>query len=223
MNSKFLRLTEELNALDYFEKAVSFIREAENSDIAWKWVILSLHGALYGFAISACQGASSDSVLEGAKARLTKELRRLTNCSDSVLKGAKAQQKAHLIGFNRAIERCETLRGGKALVLSPEERKSICALKEFLRDEFEHFKPCNRSFRLNGIANVALDCIRVTETLATATSKWGKLDRDQRQRIKKLAAEARTLLLNSTLYLDLQQAHSHSTLASFWKTTNLAT
>ena len=170
MNSKFFSLTEELNSLDYFDKAVSFIRETQYSDIEWKWVVLSLHGALYGFAVSACQGTNAHSVLDN-------------------------KRRNHLISFNEAIKRCEAGRAGKALVLSSEERKSVRVLKKVLRDEFEHFKPCNHTFRLNGIAEVALNCIHVTETLATATSPWVKLDKHQRQRVKELGAEARTILL----------------------------
>lgn len=48
---KFLRLTEELNALDFFEKAVAFLRETDTSDVAWKWVVIGLHGAMYGFTV----------------------------------------------------------------------------------------------------------------------------------------------------------------------------
>ncbi len=57
---KWLRLTEEINALDYLEKASYYIRETEVDVYAWKWVILALFGALYGFAICACKGSSPD-------------------------------------------------------------------------------------------------------------------------------------------------------------------
>ena len=58
IRAKWLRLTEKTNALDYLEKAYDFIRQTETSVLAWKWVILALHGALYGFAICACQRAN---------------------------------------------------------------------------------------------------------------------------------------------------------------------
>lgn len=56
---KFLRINEETNAIDYLVKADSYIKEAEPSDIAWKWVTIALHGALYGFAIAASSGTDS--------------------------------------------------------------------------------------------------------------------------------------------------------------------
>ena len=62
IREKWLRLTEETNALDYLETAVGFIRETEKNRLAWKWVVLSLHSALYGFAICACQGTDYENV-----------------------------------------------------------------------------------------------------------------------------------------------------------------
>jgi hypothetical protein len=61
---KWLRFTEETNALDYLEKAYFFIRETEYNRTAWKWVILSLHGALYGFAICALKGTNPERVTD---------------------------------------------------------------------------------------------------------------------------------------------------------------
>ncbi len=61
---KWLRFTEETNALDYLEKAYFFIQETENNHTAWKWVILSLHGALYGFAICALKGTNPERVTD---------------------------------------------------------------------------------------------------------------------------------------------------------------
>ena len=197
VNPKFLRLTAELNALDYFEKAVAFIRETPNSDIAWKWVAISLHGALYGFFVSASYGTDCMAVLEG-------------------------KHKKYLIGFGEAQKRCEEGREGIALVVSPDERKSIDDLKRLLRDDFEHFHPRASSIGLHGITTLALNCIRVIETVATGGWVRVRLEVEQ-QHIKELAEEARTLLLKSPLHLDLQATPSDTALASASKPTNLAT
>lgn len=60
---QWLRLSEEKNAIDYLEKAAFFIKESSANHNQWKWVIIGLHGALYGFAIAACRGTDSRSVL----------------------------------------------------------------------------------------------------------------------------------------------------------------
>ncbi len=60
---KRLSLSEETNALDYLEQAYHYTQQTEKKDIAWKWVILRLHGALYGFTICACKGTNPDNVI----------------------------------------------------------------------------------------------------------------------------------------------------------------
>lgn len=49
IREKWLRFTAETNALDFLEQAGQFIQQTEPDIVAWKWVSLSLHGALYGF------------------------------------------------------------------------------------------------------------------------------------------------------------------------------
>jgi hypothetical protein len=185
MEPKYLHLTEESNALDYLEKAVSFIKQTTTSDIAWKWVILSLHGALYGFAISACRGTNSDSVIKPTRTK----------------SGTPPRQQ--LISFDEALKRCCKKSGcvTNPLRLSGQEEKSISFLKQFLRNKFEHYVPCHWSIGLAGFPNMAIDCLHVVRTLATETSMWVHLDPEDRKRITTLTAEADGILLNSPLWL----------------------
>ena len=67
LQPKFIRFTTETNALDYLERAGEFIAQVESNPRAWKWVILCLHSALYGFAISACKSTDSESVVKTTK------------------------------------------------------------------------------------------------------------------------------------------------------------
>jgi hypothetical protein len=67
ISPKWIRFTEETNALDYLERAGEFIKQTESNPSAWKWVILALHGALYGFAIAACKHTDYQSVVRGTK------------------------------------------------------------------------------------------------------------------------------------------------------------
>ena len=173
---RYLRLTEELNAFDFFEKTVLFLRETDKSDVAWKWVVIGLHGALYGFAVSACQGTDSSSVVE----------------------------KDHLISFDEALKRCEKGRAGNPLVLSLEERESVRWLKKILRNRFEHYRPCRWSIELHGFPTLVLNCVRVIETLATETSRSVHLNREQRAQLKQLAEEAKSIVRDSKLQAELR-------------------
>lgn len=182
MAPAILNLTEELNALDYFEKAVQFMREADQSAIAWKWVVIGLHGALYGFAVSACRGTDSSSVV----------------------------RKGHLISFDEAIKRCEEGRNGEPLPLSPDERESVRWLKKILRNRFEHYRPCHWSILLHGFPALSLNCVRIIERLAIKTSMWIHLEQDERTRLNQLVEEAIVLLQSSKLQADLRASDTHS-------------
>jgi hypothetical protein len=58
-----LRTNELDNAIDYLEKAAYYFNNRD--DNYWfKWMIISLHGALYGFSVCAIKGTSTERVLE---------------------------------------------------------------------------------------------------------------------------------------------------------------
>ena len=139
VRAKWLRLTEETNALDYLEKANSFILLADRDPIAWKWVILCLHTALYGFAICALRGTNPDNVTYTTK---------------------KGQQK--LITFGDAIERCQNPQFmqmtimSRQLVLDEADREAVRLLKKTFRDNFEHFIPKGWSIEIHGFPEMAI-------------------------------------------------------------------
>lgn len=62
---EFFRIDETENAVDYLEKAGAF--HASRDPNRWKWLVISLHGALYGFAICAIQGTDPSRVTEVTK------------------------------------------------------------------------------------------------------------------------------------------------------------
>jgi hypothetical protein len=145
---QWLRLSEEENAIDYLEKAAFFIKESSANNNHWKWVIIGLHGALYGFAIAACRGTDSRSVLT---------------------------KKGRLISFWQALKRCEDpnhmkmLAHSKHLILSEKQKDSIKALKSEFRNEFEHFKPKGWSIEVHGMPEIAIDVLKVIRFLAFYT------------------------------------------------------
>jgi hypothetical protein len=58
MNKDFIIRTDELdNAIDYLEKAAFYYNNREDNH--WfKWLVISLHGALYGFGVCAVKGTN---------------------------------------------------------------------------------------------------------------------------------------------------------------------
>lgn len=181
--SRWVRVTDEANALDYLERAASFIRETEDNPIAWKWVVLALHGALYGFAVSACKGTDYCTVVRRTK------------------KGA-----GHLVSLDAALRMCKdeawmgTLHGGMPLKLSTNQEDSIRRLKQNLRNRFEHFSPGVWSIEIHGLPQIAIDVLEVISFLAVGTSRYQHLNQEQRRRVRSIVYRSKKLLRSSSLY-----------------------
>ena len=187
VKEKWLRLTEETNALDYLEKAFYYIRETEGSIIAWKWVILSLFGALYGFAICACKGSSPDWVT------------------------CKTKKGRKLIGFDEALKICQDPNRmkmfifSKHLKLSKNQKESIRKLHKDYRNYFEHYIPTTWSIEVHGMPQIALDVLAVIRFLALETGNCTCLTKTQIKRIKSIAFQSKKILKKSFLYTEARQ------------------
>ena len=85
MVKRSLVFSDETNALDYLKRGALFVREAAADDHAWKWVIISLHGALYGFAVCACKGTDYSTVTcqtKGGDRKLISFQQAIAACQD---------------------------------------------------------------------------------------------------------------------------------------------
>jgi len=179
----YLRITEETNALDYLIRAGDFIKETENNKLAWKWVILSLHGAIYGFAICASQGTNYESVTYKTK---------------------KGFQK--LISFDEALKRCQDktkmkmLIHSQYLILTDSQKQSINFAKKELRNKFEHYIPSGWSIEIHGLPEIAIDLLDVIRFLAIETKTYIHLNQTQIKKLKSVVFQSKKILKNSRLY-----------------------
>jgi len=186
IQAKWLRLTEETNALDYLEKAARFIRETEQNRLAWKWVVLALHGAICGFAICACQGTNYENVTVRTKAG-----------------------ELMLIPFGKALERCQDancmrmLIGSQPFVLTDSQKDSILRLKNGLRNKMEHYVPSGWSIEIHGMPQIAIDVLDVIRFLAVDTHTYIHLKQSQLKRIKSLVFQSKKFLRNTRLYQEI--------------------
>jgi hypothetical protein len=176
---KWLRLSEEKNAIDYLEKAAIFIKSVSENYNDWKWVIIGLHGALYGFAIAACRGTDSRSVVT---------------------------KKGHLISFWQALKRCQDPNHMKMLIhskhpiLTENQKGSIEALKSEFRNEFEHFKPKGWSIEIHGMPEIAIDVLEVIRFLALETNTYVHLNEDNQNLVEQLIENSIAILKDSELH-----------------------
>lgn len=186
IEGKFIKLTTEINALDFLEQACKFIKETEVNPLAWKWIIISLHGALYGFAICACKG---------------------TNPKNVTFETKKANK---LINFWEALKRCQdpsymrmTI-NSKHLKLSAQQKESIEILTSVFRNNFEHYIPKLWSIEIHGLPRITIDVLDVISFLALETGNYVNLETVQRKRVNSLICESKKNLLESQLFKELQ-------------------
>jgi hypothetical protein len=189
MDERYLSFTTETNALDYLDRAARFIREAVNDDTAWKWVIIALHGSLYGFAICACKGTD------------------YTNVTYETKRGDR-----RLISFSSALEACQDPKRmsmtvmSKPLVLSDEQQAAIKRLQESLRNPFEHYIPMSWYIELHGMPTLAIHCLEVIRFLALETGNYTILSNEQCERVRALVYDSISVLKRMPLHVELQNS-----------------
>jgi len=185
IKGKRLSLTEEKNALDYLEQAYYYIRQTEKNIIAWKWVVISLFGALYGFAVCACKGTSPSNVTCKTKSGKMKLI-----SFDDALKLCQRPDWMHMTVFS------------KHLVLTDQQKKSVERLKEGLRNNFEHYIPTGWSIEIHGMPQMAIDVLEVIRFLALDTGNYVHLATRQNTKIEYMVLQSKRILEKSQLYKD---------------------
>jgi hypothetical protein len=163
----WLRLTEEVNAIDYLEQISYFLDLVNTNNFAWKWVIFAFHGALYSFAICAIKGTSKHNVTYYDK-----------------------NGRERLISFPTAIERCQQeeyfrSRGSQYLQLSTQEKESISELSDF-RNDIEYYIPKGWSINVNMLPKIALDILSVIGFLVLETKNYQDYSDEQEEKIRNL-------------------------------------
>ena len=182
IKAKWLRIEEHTNALDYLEKIYLYLLNPDKHHYSWKWIMICLHGAMYGFAISACKGSNSESVIEHTK------------------RGEK------LIYFNTALKRCQDINwmryamADKVLVLNDSQKKSIKRMNMTFRNEFEHFKPKGWSIEFHDFPIIVLGCLDVIRMLSVDTDTKYRLGESKLRRTKSLIYQSKKIIIQSDLY-----------------------
>jgi hypothetical protein len=175
----YLRLSEETNALDYLEKAVVFVRSASDNPIDWKWGILALHGAIYGFMICALKGTDPDRVLRNSK------------------------RSRWLIDFGEALKRCQDPAWmtmtchSQVLKLSQEQEAALNYIHAIFRNGLVHYQPCLWSIEVSGLLPILAHGFDVVRFLSLETGNYTHLTREQCTRISQLVDQARAVLSNT--------------------------
>ena len=149
----WLRLSQLENAIDNLEMAAYFLENIE-SEIKWKWSVIALHQALYGFAISASSGLIEKTVTKPSKKFPDGELIPIWRAINLTKESSES-----------SLDRYEPL------VLSVEEEWSIKKLVDEFRNGFEHFSPGLWSIEISGMPKIFTHIIRVIRFLAIESKR----------------------------------------------------
>jgi hypothetical protein len=168
----YIDFTEESNSEDYLEKAVGFIKTTGDNPLDWKWVILAIHGALYGFMICALKGTDPDS-----------------NVCDTTKAG---HQK--LIDFREALKRCQdssrmNFSGfTKILQLSENQKQAVGRI----RNQFLHYRPASWSIELVGLPGIIAHGLDAIGSVALEMGSYHA--HYNRERVASLIAEGKNAI-----------------------------
>lgn len=181
MDESFLELDERENAIDNLEMAAYFL-ENIHTNMKWKWEIIAIHQALYGFLICALQGTDArqtvyDRKKDSGKAILL-HVYRVPHDVIAVTFGVSVDKvkewlsQPYLISIHEALSRMKkreclpSWSNVVPLVVSKEEEDSIERLTNEFRNEFEHFVPKAWLIDTLGMPNIIRHVVRVIHFVA---------------------------------------------------------
>lgn len=163
----FLCIDEKENAIDSLVMATKFL-ESVNSDVYhWKWIVIALHNALYGFMICALEKGNPDNVCKYDK-KQKKYTRWLIGFQTAL---ERVQSRDHIIGY------VET----KPIQLTNEQTRSIKVLTELLRNNFEHFVPTGWSIEISGMSTIVRS---IADTINDLVFKTGTVFWEEHQLVE---------------------------------------
>jgi hypothetical protein len=202
VNVLILRTNEVENAVDYLEKAAYHFRNRE--DCYWfKWLMISLHGALYGFGVCAIKGTSTDRVLE-LKLKASKFEQKKKDISEFyikeygvaleelVLEATTKYNVSQLLSIWDILKHCQDesymlqyYETSKILKLSDTQIDAIGKMINY-RNDFAHFKPKGISIVTQSEEWIIKEVISVIRFLALDSGNVLFYERNLREKTETL-------------------------------------
>lgn len=185
ISAKWMRFDERTNAIDYLEKCLFFIKTADKKKQNWKWVIITLHSALYGFAISALTGYNYENVIYKTKSG-----------------------KEKLIDFPESIRRIQNINFMKVNVnykyfdVSEQQKTSIEQLHNHFRNNFEHFVPTSWSIEIHGLPIMVFECIETIKSLLCYSDISFRLRKSEIKKVRSIIYQIQKTIKKSTLFME---------------------
>lgn len=189
------------NAIDYLEKAAYYYNNRE--DPYWfKWLMISLHGALYGFGVCAVKGINSERVLEMKLGKAKQEQMKKEfvdyykndlgfEITGNILDSSARYHLKQLLGIKDILEFCmdETYMqqrlDSKVLKITEQQRLAINSMVLY-RNDFAHFKPRSVSVITESEEWIIKEVVDVIKFLALESNNVNYRNRDNKEKVKQL-------------------------------------
>jgi hypothetical protein len=162
-------IDEKDNSIDFLEKTAFFLEKVKEDINWWKWVIISLHGALYGFMVCALAGSAGFSTY---KDDVTEKLLKYYSLSSKEQKKKgypnirkKLEYFLNLYERIKDIKHMKVLSIGKAFNPKTDQDSSVEKLNE-VRNEFMHFDPKLWVLEINGMPKIVAEIMDIIYFLA---------------------------------------------------------
>lgn len=175
-NGDWLRLDELSNAIDNLEMCGHFLATLPHP-VRWKWGILALHQAIYGFAICAVKGTDDMSVLQ-------------------------RRRGPRLISIWEALKRANDPQflwlGAAPIQLTQVETEALQKLFAEFRNGFEHFQPAGWSIEVSGMPSLFRTGVGLLRRLALEQGSVRYYSTRERDRVSEGIACLEALLANGS-------------------------
>ena len=211
-DSKYLYIDSKENPIDSLETALFFL-EKRDDNLKWKWVVLSLHHALYSFSVANLEGSNYREVLTSSydddsniyvkkgndswkksNIVITKSPFYKIIWTDVIEpptnnKKTKKKNKEKLISFPTAIARVQDGYSwmGRYIISKPLtlDGLELDAIYKlnYWRNDFTHFIPMGLAVSINDIRDICRPVLRIIKFLALKTGQIIYIDNDSEQRI----------------------------------------
>jgi hypothetical protein len=201
---EILRTDELENAIDYLEKATFHFNNKE--DAYWfKWLMISLHGALYGFGVCAVKGISPERVLKlkFKKSKFEQKKKEMVEfyknelgfkIEGAVLDSTIEYNLSQLLGIWDILELCQDESymmqrlDSKILKITERQKEAITKMTDY-RNDFAHFKPKGLSVITEGADWIIKEVVDVIKFLALESNNVTYFDRSNIDRVEQLLNE----------------------------------
>lgn len=157
----FLRTDAHAEALSALEATADELARVPADPYRWKWTIVTLHAAVQSMMALALEGSNGLEVLR------PQDTKRLLDADENGRAVPGDLQVDSFLNLYKKIKRDTVLHDGGSRKFVPQgtQDQSVKNINR-LRNRFVHLRPANFSLVLNGLPEMALDCLEIIRFLA---------------------------------------------------------